>query len=455
VDIQILETDLSDVLAHPLVRGLMDSVSDGVLVIGVPDREILAMNRLARDLLGYETREVIGCQCRKMMNSPACSNACPLTAALEARDEGRSLNLYYRGKTAQQMLHAHTRMLLVRGPDGSPVAGIELFRDLSQVTALKKALRERASLHGIIGAAPCMHALFELVEQVAPFDLPVLITGPSGVGKERFADAVQHASSRADKPFVKLSCAALSESLVESTLFGHKRGAFTGASETRRGYFEEADGGTLLLDEIGELPGTTQAKLLRALQQGEIQRLGEDRVRKVDVRIIAATNTPLEEAVRAGRFREDLFYRLAGAHLHIPPLRERKTDIPALARHFLAREAEKSPTAELPRRLGAEAEQVLLSWDWPGNVRELENVLRLAAIKARGLETIQPDDLTLYTLATVSDPEPKTLAALEARAIDEAMRATDGNIAAAARRLGIDRTTLWRKLRQTEKSRDA
>ncbi|MDJ0839541.1 MAG: sigma 54-interacting transcriptional regulator [Acidobacteriota bacterium] len=454
MEICLPTADLDSMLAHPLVTGMLDAVSDGVLVIAVPDRQILAMNRVARDLLGYRRREPVGCQCRKMMNSPACSNACPLTAALEGRQKDTTLDLYYRGKSNQHLLHAHTRMLLVKGPDGKTLAGIELFRDLRREKALKKRLRDRTSLEGIIGAHPTMQELYDLVEQVAPYDLPVLITGQSGVGKERFADALQARGSRSRAAFLKINCAALSRSLVESELFGHKRGAFTGAANDRRGFFEEADGGTLLLDEVGELPATTQAKLLRVLQQGEIQRLGEDKVRRVDVRILAATNRPLEEAVQAGNFRGDLYYRLAGARLNIPPLDQRKSDIPALVEHFLDHICASFNDDKGRPQLSQEALSALLTREWPGNVRELENVLRLAAIKSRAAGIIEPCHLganpVSLTLAETQDTAPKTLAEIEAYAIEAAMDAHEGNIAGAARQLGIDRTTLWRKLKKIE-----
>jgi len=447
MDIRLPDRELGTLLDHPLVTGLLDGVSDGVLVIGLPDRDILAMNRVARELLAYQPSETLGCQCRKLMNAPACSNACPLTAALEGRDRERTLDLVYRGRDGDHLLHAHTRMILVRDGEGEAMAGIELFRDIRQVRALQNELSERQSLQGIVGSAPCMRALFTLVTQIAPFDIPVLISGASGVGKERFADAVRATSDRADKPYLKINCAALSESLVESTLFGHTRGAFTGANAHRRGHFEEASGGTLLLDEVGELPLNTQAKLLRVLQEGEITRVGEDRVRRVDVRIIAATNRHLEDAVRTGRFREDLYYRLAGARIQIPPLRERKEDIPALCEHFLRREAARNPGRGLPIRLGPDALSALIDRDWPGNVRELGNVLLLAAIKARGNPEITRADLGFEPALIAPDPSPRTLADLERIAIDRAMRDNDGNATAAARQLGIDRSTLWRKLK--------
>jgi len=447
-----LPDDELHILDHPVVRGILDTVTDGVLAISLPDREILAMNQVARDMLGYRTRDVLGCQCRKIMNSPACTSACPLSALLEGRKKAGQLDLFYRGKKGKSMLHAHTRMLLLQRPDGTPVAGIELFRDLREEKHLKEALRQRTALNSIIGTAPAMQSLYTLVEQVAPYDIPILITGPSGVGKERFSDAIREHSSRAEGPYLKINCAALSQSLVESELFGHRRGAFTGASTDRRGFFEEASGGTLLLDEVGELPLTTQAKLLRVLQEGEIQRLGEDRVRKVDVRVLAATNRSLEQAVADGAFRGDLYYRLAGARLVIPSLNERKQDIPLLVAHFLERCAvELAKHGGKKPELSDEAMKHLLARDWPGNVRELENSLRLAAIKSSDKGVIEPIHLDfpgLMPQALGGELPLTTLAEMEATAINRAMTEAAGNLGAAARRLGIDRSTLWRKLKK-------
>lgn len=468
---------LSALLSSPLVRGLWEGMSDGALAIDVKTRQIVAMNQKARQLLGYDAQEVLGCQCRKMMKSPSCVSACPLTALLEGRKEGAQLSLYYRGR-GEQLLHADTRMLLVKDALGVPVLGIELFRDLREVQALERALGERRSLVGLVGRSEAMQSLYRLVEQIAPYELPVLLTGPSGVGKERFADALQYLSSRADGPYIKVNCAALSPMLVESELFGHTKGAFTGASQPRRGYFEEADGGTLLLDEIGDLPLPLQSKLLRCLEQGELQRLGEEKARKVDVRVLAATNRLLEEEIQAGRFRADLYYRLSGAHLQIPPLSERLEDLPLLAEHLLGRFVEENQVAHpgfQTAYLTPSALSMLSSYDWPGNIRELSHILRLAAIQSQPSGEILPGHLRLPGASvTVSGvpakggvsydpqqallPEPVaeepivSLAVMEREAIERALSHTGGNSSAAARLLGIDRKTLWRKRRLWEES---
>ena len=434
--IRTAATSAADVLDQPVVRALLESTSEGVVAIDAESRQVLFMNPTARRALGYSEDEVIGCQCKRLMNSPACSLSCPLTALLEGRVEGAELELYYRGREGDEMLHAATRMLVVTGADGRPLVGLELFTDLREVKRLRRALLSRTSLEGIIGRSGVMQALYDLVEQVAPYDVPVLITGESGVGKERFADAIQRRSGRVTKPFVKVNCAALTPTLVESELFGHVRGAFTGAARDRKGRFEEAHGGTLLLDEVGELPVALQAKLLRVLQEGELRRVGDERVRAVDVRVIAATNRRIESDVAEGRFRQDLYYRLAGLHLDVPALRAAFVD------RFATEQGIDAPT------ISHAAMVALVDRDWPGNVRELENVIRLACIRGRAKKRIAPADLSPSAELSEGQQDTLMLKELEERAIEAAMKRTDGNVSRAAKLLGIDRTTLWRKLKR-------
>jgi len=239
--------------------------------------------------------------------------------------------------------------------------------------SLRERVHERFRLGGMVGESPELQAIFELVKKAAPTKATVLILGESGTGKELIAQALHEESPRRERPFIKVSCAALSETLLESELFGHERGSFTGAIGRREGRFELADGGTLFLDEIGEIPLSTQVKLLRALQQREFERVGGTETLKVDVRVIAATNRDLLTAVKSGRFREELFYRLNVVTITLPPLRKRKGDIPALVSHFIDKYA-KSHGKPI-RALGAGTLTALLAHDWPGNVRELENAI--------------------------------------------------------------------------------
>jgi len=300
----------------------------------------------------------------------------------------------------------------------------------------------------LVFASESMKKLAVLVGRVAPRDVTVLVTGESGTGKERVAEALVRASTRADKPFVRFNCAAITAELAEAELFGHSKGAFTGAIRSRPGLFGEADGGTLLLDEVGELEPSTQGRLLRVLQEGEVRPVGEDRPRKVDVRVLAATHRDLRDLASKGRFREDLFYRLNVVNLRVPPLCERPEDIVPLARHFLERFAERFGLRSLtiPQALADR----LHAWHWPGNVRELENAMEsLVALSADG--TL---DLTLLP-GGADAPAPSPAAGLRERVeacerglMVEALRAAHGNRSEAARRLAISRVTLHDKLRK-------
>jgi DNA-binding NtrC family response regulator len=314
---------------------------------------------------------------------------------------------------------------------------------------LRAQVRERFGLAGLIASSAEMVQVLDLVERVAPTDATVLIRGESGTGKEIIAKALHHASKRAEGRFVAINCGALPETLLESELFGHVKGAFTGAGANKKGLFEEAHGGTLFLDEIGEMTPGLQVKLLRALQSGEVRPVGSTQAITVDARVVAATNRDLEPMIRQGSFREDLFYRLNVIPIVLPPLRERREDIPLLAEHFLARFAERQGRV---LRLSAGATERLLRYAWPGNVRELENAMERLAILARD-ETIDPGDLPPHVGAGLAlGPAPglaaeQTLADAERAHIVQMLERYGWNHSRAAEALGIGRTTLWRKLK--------
>ena len=315
---------------------------------------------------------------------------------------------------------------------------------------LRSQLRERFGLPGLIAQSQAMQAVLDLVERVAPTGATLLLRGESGTGKEVIAKAVHHASPRARRPFVAVNCGAVPETLLESELFGYLRGAFTGATGPKLGLFEEADGGTLFLDEIAEMPPPLQVKLLRALQSGEVRRLGATQATTIDVRVIAATHGDLAALISQGKFREDLYYRLNVIQVVLPPLRERREDIPALAEHFVARAAGKH---DRQLRLSPEAVECLLRYPWPGNVRELENAIERAAILARH-EVVTPDDLPPHVAAGLelgpspALPRQTSLADAERAHILQTLERFGRNASGAAEALGIGRTTLWRKLKE-------
>src|SRR5437660_4957214 len=333
---------------------------------------------------------------------------------------------------------------------------------------LKREIREKYALQNVVGRSEAMLQVYKTAARVAATDATVLVVGESGTGKELVARAIHGASRRAQGSFIAVDCGAIAEGVLESELFGHARGSFTGATGARRGLFEEASGGTLFLDEIGDIGGRIQGQLLRVLQEGEIRRVGESAPIRVETRVVAATNKDLAEAVKGGKFREDLFYRLNVVTIRIPPLRERREDIPLLAEHFAARHA-----GERGASLTTEAREALLPWDWPGNVRELENAdERALALNPRG--AILPADLpepvrerwrpqrgmaakavsslvAVPAAAALADPliaDHPTLDELSRRYAERVLREAGGNKTRAAEALGIDRKTLSRLLRE-------
>jgi two-component system response regulator PilR (NtrC family) len=319
-----------------------------------------------------------------------------------------------------------------------------------RVAQLETQARERYRFDQIIGKSPAMRRVFQIVERVAPANATVLISGRTGTGKELVARAIHFNSPRAGKPLVDINCGALPEHLVEAELFGHQKGAFTGATETKKGLFETAHGGTLFLDEVQSLKPELQAKLLRALQERAIRRVGGRENIEVNVRVVAATNQDIAEAVKKGEFREDLYYRLNVVNIYLPDLRARREDIPLLIDHFLRRYAEEN--GQEPRHFSNEAMRLLISYDWPGNVRELQNAVEHAL--AIGVDaTLTINDLPMHISGMTSNldvPEPvsegRTLDEVERRHILRILEETGGNHLRAAEILGIHRRTLYRKL---------
>jgi DNA-binding NtrC family response regulator len=339
----------------------------------------------------------------------------------------------------QQVLPVLDRAMEVRR---LRVENVRLRRVLERLTYESDRYR-------IVGQSAAVRRVVQMIEKVAPTDATVLVRGPSGTGKELVARAVHGNSARRDKPLVTVNCATLQESLLESELFGHEKGAFTGADRAKPGLFEVAEGGTLFVDEVAEMAPALQAKLLRVLEDGHYRRVGSTQERRADVRVVAATNKPLEDDVKAGRFREDLFFRLNVIAIALPALKDRREDIPALIDHFLrTRQVGKAPFAVDPAAMA-----VLCGYDWPGNIRELANLLERAQILAEG-NTITTDDLP-ENLVQVSKPapvagtaaavvSPDDLDAVEGRHVEDVLKRHEGNKVQAAKALGVSRRTLYR-----------
>jgi two-component system response regulator HydG len=340
-----------------------------------------------------------------------------------------------------------------------------------EVRRLRSEVERARGLDELVGDAPPMRQLVALIERVAQSDATVLIIGESGTGKELLARTIHRIGPRADRPFVAFDCSALAPSLLEAELFGHEKGAFTGAGKARRGLFREAHGGTIFLDEIGDIAPSVQNKLLRVLQEREIKPVGGDQVVSIDVRVVAATNKDLKALVARGEFREDLYWRLAVVPVQVPPLRERREDIPRLAAHILARRRGAARSfagdeSRYPTRISARAMARLTSYHWPGNIRELENVISRAAILCDGKE-IRSDDLELAGLAAAPAGAPAvpavpevvpgrslkalvadTVRAVERQAILDALRTSGGSPTKAARLLGISRASIYNKMKE-------
>lgn len=431
---------------------ILDSLDEGVLAIGL-DKRVLYMNRAAREFLNIRDNDGGGrLECRKAMNSSACQTCCVLEKTLETGEPFRNYEVTVTDASGRKRtLRLNTALL--RDAAGTVFGGVEVFHDVTQIVALKEELKGRYSFGHIIGRSEKMQELFDLLPVIAQSKSTVLIEGESGTGKELVAHALHENSPRIDGPFVSLNCAVLSEGVLESELFGHVRGAFTGAVQSRPGRFELASGGTLFLDEIGEISPSMQVKLLRVLQEEEFERVGGTKTVKVDVRVIAATNRNLKQAMESGEFRKDLYYRLRVIPITLPPLRERSEDIPLLIQSFLDRY-----NAELGKDIQgftSEAMQVLLNYHYPGNVRELQNVVEHAVLlsnESRIDVRHLPGDLVpvpgkaTFLENVLSEKEP--LKYLERELIRKTMEISGGNVSEAARKLAIGRSTLWRRLKE-------
>ncbi len=413
----------------PHLDALLDVLPVGVYIVD-KDSRIRMMNGTAARLLRVDATKMVGRPCKEAM---CCSFCGPKCAAHDARDEGvtqRDFPVDLRradGTTVSVKIDA--------APLGRGDVAVTL-RDVKELERVQRAVRGRWAFHGLVGASPAMGEVVAQIRNVAPYDSTVLLLGESGTGKELVARAIHAESPRAAKPFVTVNCSAFSEGILESELFGHARGAFTGAERERAGRFETAEGGTVFLDELGEISPKVQVRLLRALQEREVERVGENRARAVDVRVIAATTKDLHREVREGRFREDLFYRLNVFTLRLPPLRDRREDVPVLAEHLLRRASIRTGKEVLS--ITPDAMDALMAHAWPGNVRELENVLESAVVRCHEGMVDLPD-----LPPGLSGPAPAGSPA-ESERVRTALHRAAGSVTLAAKLLGVHRTTLWR-----------
>jgi PAS domain S-box-containing protein len=425
---------------------LLDSVPDGVFTVDA-DWRITFFNRAAEQITGVRRQEALGRRCCDVFRASICETACALKQTLTTRRPVANKVVYIVNAQGERIPISISTAAL-KDARGKTVGGVESFRDLRLVNELRRQAEQQDSFSDIIGRSAVMRQLFDLLPAVAESDSTVLIEGPSGTGKELFARAVHDLSRRRARRFVAINCGALPDTLLESELFGYKAGAFTDARKDKPGRFALAEGGTIFLDEIGDISPAMQTRLLRVLQERVYEPLGGLEPARCEVRVIAASNRPLAALVKEGKFREDLFYRVHVVRLELPPLRERREDLPLLIDHFVAR------FNRLKGRdiagLSDAALARLMEYDFPGNVRELENVVEHAFVLCRGA-LIEPAHLPPQLRGEdglrSGLPAGMTLAAMEKLLIRDALRRQRGNRAAAARELGIDVSTLFRKIK--------
>lgn len=439
-------------------KTIIDTMAEALMVVDTQGL-IISVNQSMLQLTGYSEMELVGKACG-VLN---CNN-CLMS---KGRKTGHFcvlfMNQRLKMKCSMQrkdgaFIHVFKNATVLKNGDGEIIGGVETLTDLSEVLAqqkiissLRQELSEKDRFQSLIGKSTAMQRVYQLITSVAESEVPVIIYGESGTGKELVANAIHHLSPRARHPFIKVNCAALNESLLETELFGHVKGAFTGAVKTRIGRFEAAHKGDIFLDEIGEMPLSSQVKILRVLEQKMIEKVGDNQSLPVDVRVISATNRDMDVLIQTGAFREDLFYRIGVIPIQIPPLRERKDDLPLLINAFLNRICLKS--GKQVRAISKPTLDILHGYDWPGNVRELINVMEHAFILCRGEEITPehlPDHLLRHRRKVIPVPgHPQTKDSdSEKKEIIDAIESTGGNKVAAARKLGISRVALYNRLRK-------
>ncbi len=447
-------TDLTQsILDRDNLNLVLDNLKLGIIA-HTPDRTITVFNKEAQKITGYLKEEVLGRDCHMVFQAPFCGQRCSFCDNAPDFTSGTKeypVNIITKDGVDRQL---EMTVSAITGKDNKSKGVIASFKDVTETFNLSLKAENLSNFAGIIGKDKAMQEIFKQIRDVALYNYPVNVTGDTGTGKERVAYAIHDISSYGNGAFVPVNCGAIPEGIVESELFGHVKGSFSGAVKDRKGRFELADKGTLFLDEVAELPLKTQVKLLRFLEEGSFEKVGGEKKISVDVRIISATNKNLKDEVNKGKFREDLYYRLNVIPIHLPPLRHRKNDIPLLAAHFLKEAEQDSPNA-VPQ-LASESLDLMFDYHWPGNVRELKNVIQFSIVRSRGeniipsdlpVEITQGKDLTFkavdrgYSLETTPARDK-----LNIHSVKAAIKQTGGNKSKAARVLGVGRATLYRFL---------
>jgi sigma-54 dependent transcriptional regulator, acetoin dehydrogenase operon transcriptional activator AcoR len=434
--------DLESLLADKRnLEQILDNLMEGIIAHD-KDRRILFFNRAAENITGLTKDEVVGRDCHQVFQGPFCGNRCSFCgeAPKSLTHTSYPLNILTKSGEPRRLEMSVTGMT---DESGCFVGVLAAFRDMTDLIGLKTRLGELTSFAGIIGRDQKMLKIFEEIRDLATNDFPVHISGDTGTGKELVASAIHHESHRSGGPFVPVNCGALPEGLLESELFGHVKGAFSGAIRDKKGRFELAHGGTILLDEVSELPKPMQVKLLRALQEGTFERVGGEKTITVDVRVISASNRDLKREMEKQNFREDLYYRLNVVPIRLPALRDRKNDVPLLVAHFLEEAAKRSQGS---KGLSKEALTVMMNYSWPGNVRELCNAVHFALVTSKG-GMIFPEHLPIELRKDLlSGARPGPPRKLDDAAVVAALKQCGGNKSKAAKLLGVGRATLYRFL---------
>ncbi|UCF83489.1 MAG: sigma 54-interacting transcriptional regulator [Desulfobacteraceae bacterium] len=420
---------------------ILDNLNEGIIAHD-KERHIVFFNRAAEKITGYGREDVLGKDCHEVFGGPFCGGRCSFQEGSPDSLDHISYPLNILTKTGDPR-RIEMNISGMYGDAGLFAGVIAAFRDVTDLIGLRIQVGDLKGFAGIIGRDPKMLQVYDQIRDMTTNDYPVHILGETGTGKELVATAIHEESRRGGGPFVPINCGALPEGVLESELFGHVKGAFTGAVRDKKGRFELANGGTLFLDEVSDLSRIVQAKLLRVLQEGTFERVGGEETVSVDVRIISATNRDLKLEVERGNFREDLYYRINVVPIDLPPLRNRKNDIPILVEHFLEKAREEGQET---LGLSKEALAIITDYSWPGNVRELQSALRFALVKSRG-RIIQPDHLPMELKEWKnkrSSPGPSRK--LDPESVRSALTRSGGNKAKAARLLGVGRATLYRFL---------
>jgi PAS domain S-box-containing protein len=445
VPVTALQQWLADIGPDGAFGALTELIPQAAVMVVDADRNVVLWNETAEELVGFKAEEAVGSHCLKSHRCVECMGGCGIERHRAVTDVPLKLT---RADGSRVRVRKTARAFF--DDEGRFAGGIELLipdRSPAPEGAAASPATEATSFHGLVSRDPAMLRVFQTIRNVAETEATILVRGESGTGKELVARAIHAESHRRDKPFVAVNCAALTPTLLESELFGHVRGAFTGAVRDRAGLFEEADGGTLFLDEVAELSMEVQAKLLRVLEERAVVRVGDTKSLPVDVRIISATHRALRKEVERGKFREDLMFRLRVVPLFLPTLRERRNDLQPLLRHFIDSFNERGPRRV--ESIAPEAMRLLMDHPWQGNVREMKNVVEYAFAVGRGAE-LDVEDLPIEFREGMRDgaPAPDTKVAAggnEKRRIQEAIKLSDGHLGKAAELLGMSRATFWRK----------